>query len=210
MPDILPASDPQALDLAVQALHAGELVAFPTDTVYGLGAAVTSDSAVRKMFAAKGRSPSKAVPILVGDAQMATWVADVPPNAQALIGAFWPGPLTIVMKKTERFHSLALGKEQTVAVRVPNDSFVRSLIFGLGEPVTGTSANRAGGRSPMTAQEAAMGLGETVAFVIDGGPVRSRVESTIVDLTQEGGPKILREGAISREELQRVLGKSLT
>jgi L-threonylcarbamoyladenylate synthase len=209
MPDIIPASDPQALDLAVQALHAGELVAFPTDTVYGLGAAVTNDSAVRKMFAAKGRSPSKAVPILVGDAHMATWVCDVPPNAQPLIGAFWPGALTIVMKKTERFHSLAIAKEQTVAVRVPNDSFVRSMIFGLGEPVTGTSANRAGGRSPMTAQEAAMSLGDLVTFVIDGGPVRSRVESTIVDLTAEGGPKVLREGAISREELQKVMGKAL-
>lgn len=207
MPEIIPASDPQVVDYAVQALLAGELVAFPTDTVYGLGAAVSNEAAVRKMFAAKGRSPSKAVPLLIAEPQMAAHIAVVPAAANALIGAFWPGALTIVLPKQERFHSLALGTEKTVALRVPDHSLVRSIIWGLGEPVTGTSANRAGGRSPVSAAEVAMGLGDMVAFVIDGGPVRNRVESTVIDLTQEGGPVVLREGAVTREELQRILGK---
>jgi L-threonylcarbamoyladenylate synthase len=207
MAEIIPADEPGVVELAVQALQAGELVVFPTDTVYGLGAAAGNDAAVRKMFAAKGRPPSKAVPLLIADTMMAAWVADVPPAAQALIGAFWPGALTIVMRKHERFHSLALGGEDTVALRVPDHSLVRSIVSALGEPVTGTSANRAGARSPVSAAEAAMGIGHMVAFVIDGGPVRQRVESTIIDLTQEGGPKVLREGAISRDELKWVLGK---
>lgn len=208
MPEIIPASDPRVVELAVHALLGGELVAFPTDTVYGLGAAVSNEGAVRKMFAAKGRAPSKAVPLLVADNAMATWVAEITPAAHLLIGAFWPGPLTIVMPKLERFHSLALGKEKTVAVRVPDQALVRNIIWGLGEPITGTSANRAGARSPISAAEVAMGLGEMISFVIDGGLVRSRAESTVVDVTGQSAI-ILREGAVTKEELQRVLGKAL-
>lgn len=209
MADILPGSDPRVIDLAVQELAAGGLVAYPTDTVYGLGAAAGNEGAVRKMFAAKGRPPSKAVPLLVADTMMASWVAEVTPVANTLMSAFWPGPLTIVMRKLDTYHSLALARENTVALRVPDQSTVRSIIWGLSEPITGTSANRSGGRSPISAAEVAMGMGEMISFVIDGGTVRQRIESTIIDLTQEGGPVILREGAVSREELQRALGKAL-
>ena len=207
MAEIAPASDPRVVDLAVQLLREGELVAYPTDTVYGLAAAVSDDGAVRRMFAAKGRAPSKAVPLLCADTMMVQWVAQITPAATSLINAFWPGGLTIVLEKMDSFHSLALGGSKTVAVRVPAHDIPALAVGGLGEPITGTSANRSSARSPITAAEAAMGLGEMVALVIDGGPVRQRVESTVIDLTG-AAPKVLREGAITREELGRVLGKT--
>ena len=123
--------------------------------------------------------------------------------------AFWPGALTIVMRKHKSFHSAALSSGDTVAVRAPAHGLVRDIIHVLREPVTGTSANRSGGRPPASAQEIAFQLGDMVSLVIDGGPVRSRVESTIIDITQARGPLIVREGAVSREELERVLGSKI-
>ena len=206
MADIIPASDPRAEALAAGLLKDGELVAYPTDTVYGLGAAASNDSAVRRLFTAKGRPPSKALPLLLADAAMASWIADVTPVAHHLMSQFWPGALTIVMRRAEKYHSLALAKEATVALRVPDHSLVRSIIRAIGEPVTGTSANRSGSRSPVSASEVAFQMGELVALVIDGGPTGRAIESTVVDTTQPGGAKIVRQGAVPREEIARVLG----
>ena len=208
MADIIPA-DARAADIAVQFLQAGELVAFPTDTVYGLGAPCTDDNAVRKVFAVKGRPLSKPMPLLIADAYMAGSVADVTPVAHRLTTAFWPGALTIVMRKLPEFRSLALAKQETVALRVPAHDLVRNIARGLGEPMTGTSANRTGGRAPISASEVAFGMGELIALVIDGGRSHGGMESTVIDVSSEGEPRILREGAVTREQLERTLGRAI-
>jgi L-threonylcarbamoyladenylate synthase len=208
MADIIPA-DARAADIAVQLLAAGELVAFPTDTVYGLGAACSNDNAVRKLFAVKGRMLSKPLPLLVADALMANWVADVTPVAHRLVSAFWPGPLTIVMRKLPEFRSIALAKQDTVALRVPANDLVRDIVRGLREPITGTSANRSGARAPVSAAEVALQLGEMVPLVIDGGRSHSGQESTIIDVSSEEGPRIVREGPVGRGELEKALGRAV-
>jgi L-threonylcarbamoyladenylate synthase len=188
----------------VKLLRSGELVAYPTDTVYGLGVAALDDGAVRKLFAVKGRAPSKAMPLLIADSKMASWVADISPVAHHLMEAMWPGALTIVMRRAETFRSLALAGGDTVGLRVPDYDFVRDMIATLGEPIVGTSANRAGNRAPATAAEAAFQLGEMVPLVIDGGRMKGSA-STVIDITRTGGPVIVRAGAVSREAIERAL-----
>ena len=207
MADVISERDPRALEFAVRLLHAGELVCFPTDTVYGLGAAVSNEEAVRRMFSVKGRAPSKPVPLLAADSLMAEWVGEMTPLAQKLASKFWPGALTLVVPKKSGFFSLALGGQQTVALRVPGHDFPRDVAKMLGEPITGTSANRSGSRPPVSAPEVAFQMGDLVPLVIDGGRGGGK-ESTVVDTTGES-VKILRAGAVSREELARVLGKAL-
>jgi L-threonylcarbamoyladenylate synthase len=206
--EIIPA-DAHAADLAVRVMRAGELIAYPTDTVYGLGAPASDDNAVRKLFAVKGRQLSKPLPLLIADSMMAAWVAEVTPVAHTLAAKFWPGPLTIVMRKQPEFRSIALAKLETVALRVPAYDLVRDIIRGLGEPMTGTSANRSGSRPPVSASEVAFQLGEMIALVIDGGRTAGGIESTVIDVSQDGGPTLVREGPVSREELERVLGRGL-
>jgi L-threonylcarbamoyladenylate synthase len=205
--EIISQSDRRALELAVSALKSGELVVYPTDTVYGLGAAAGNEDAVRRLFAAKGRAPSKAVPLLVADAMMASLVADVTPVADKLISAFWPGALTIVMRRLDAYHSMALAGGETVALREPDHEFAREMIADLGEPVVGTSANRSAGRAAVSAADAAFQFGDVVALAVDGGGARG-VESTVIDITREGGPTIVREGAVTREEIEEALGKT--
>jgi L-threonylcarbamoyladenylate synthase len=206
--EIVPA-DARAADIAVQFLQAGELVAFPTDTVYGLGAPASNDNAVRKVFAVKGRQMSKAMPLLVADVLMAGWVADITPLAHKLTSAYWPGALTIVMRKLPEFRSLAIAKQETVALRVPAHDIVRNIIRALGEPLTGTSANRSGGRAPISASEVAFAIGDLIGLVVDGGRSPGGQESTVIDVSSEGGPRILREGPVGREQLERTLGKTI-
>lgn len=208
MADVISERDPRALEYAVRLLQAGELVGFPTDTVYGLAAAVSNEQAVRRLFSVKGRQPSKGVPLLVADTLMAEWVGEMTPLAEKLASRFWPGGLTIVVPKKSGFFSLALGGQQTVALRVPGHDFPRDMAKVLGEPITGTSANRSGARPPMSAPEVAFQMGELVPLVIDGGRIMGGKESTVVDATGETA-KILRQGAVSREELASVLGKAL-
>ena len=206
--EIIPQSDRRALELAVSALKSGELVVYPTDTVYGLGAAAGNEEAVRRLFAAKGRSPSKAVPLLVADAMMASWVADVTPVAHNLMSALWPGALTIVMRRLDSYHSAALAGGETVALRAPDHEFAQGMIAAVGEPVVGTSANRSAGRAAVSAAEAAFQFGDMLALAVDGGRATG-VESTVIDITQEGGPTIVREGAVTNEEIEGALGQAL-
>ncbi len=193
---------------AVDILRRGGLVCYPTDTVYGIGAAAGDDAAVRRLFAVKGRSPDKALPLLLADGGDAAWVAEVTPLARTLAGRFWPGALTIVMRKLPDYRSLALAGGETVALRVPNQDVVPAIVRALGEPLTGTSANRAGAPPPVSAQEVAFQMGEMVDLVIDGGPCRARIESTVVDITGDT-PTILREGPISAGEIEEVLGQTM-
>ncbi len=209
MAEIVSERAPGLIDHAVALLRDGELITYPTDTLYGLGAASRNDGAVRKLFAVKGRPPSQALPLLVSDPVMAEWVAQVPPLGHRLMSSFWPGALTIVMTRSEDFHSVALSGGQTAALRAPAHGFVRELIHALGEPITGTSANRSGSRPPASAQEIAFQLGQMVALVIDGGTVGRGVESTIVDITGEAGPVVIRAGAISSFEIEQAIGVSV-
>jgi L-threonylcarbamoyladenylate synthase len=207
MADVISERDPRALEYSVRLLQSGELVGYPTDTVYGLGAAVSNEEAVRRLFSVKGRQPSKGVPLLVADSLMAEWVGEMTPLAEKLAQRFWPGALTIVVPKKSGFFSLALGGQQTVALRVPGHDFPRDMSSVLGEPITGTSANRSGARAPTSAPEVAFQMGDLVPLVIDGGRSPG-TESTIIDATGDTA-KVLRQGAIGREELAAVLGRAL-
>lgn len=197
-------TDAGSISEAVRLLREGGLVCFPTDTVYGIGAAAGNDGAVRRLYAAKGRSPDKPLPLLLADAGEARGVAEVTPLGRTLAARFWPGGLTIVMRKSLSYRSLALAGADRVALRVPDHDLVRAIVRGLGEPVTGTSANRAGARAPVSAAEAAFQLGEVVDLIVDGGRCQRRVESTVIDITSEV-PKVVREGAVSREEVEKAL-----
>ena len=207
MANILPADDPECAAYAARLLQQGEIICYPTDTVYGIGAAATNDAAVRRLYAVKGRPLSKPLPLLIRDSASASFVAEVTPLAHTLMTRFWPGALTIIMRKLPDFRSLALAGQDTVALRVPDHDLVRDIIRLLSEPITGSSANRSGARSPVSASEAALQLGEMVALVIDGGRSPGGVESTVVDITDT--PAIVREGAITRAEIERALGKSV-
>jgi L-threonylcarbamoyladenylate synthase len=194
------------LEEAVDCLRRGGLVAYPTDTLYGLGAAASDDEAVRRLFEAKKRPPMTPLPILVEDVEMASDVSDrLSPLALRLASRFWPGALTLVLPRSPQFHSLALAGGDTVAVRVPDHAVPLALVQALGEPLTGTSANVSGQRGPVTASDVAEQLGDAVDIIIDGGRCPGGVESTVVDLTGEE-PRLVREGAISRVDLESAIG----
>ena len=208
MANIMPASHPAAIEQAAFLLQQGQLVCFPTDTVYGIGAAASSDDAIRRLYAVKGRSPDKPLPLLISETAEASWYAEVTPVAKSLMARFWPGPLTIVMRKVEGLRSRALAGQNTVALRVPDHDVPRHLVRMLGEPLTGSSANRSGARPPVSAAEVALQMGEMVDLIIDGGRCRASVESTVIDITQDG-LRMLREGAVSREEVEEAIGQSV-
>jgi L-threonylcarbamoyladenylate synthase len=196
----------QALAEAVDSLNQGRLVAIPTDTLYGLAADVTKDEAVRSLFQAKNRPPSSPLPILVRDViQAGTLAIALPELALRLASAYWPGPLTMVLRRAPEFHSLALAGSDAVALRVPAHDVPLAIIDALGRPITGTSANRSGEEPPRTAAEVVDQLDGDVDIVIDAGPAPVGVESTVVDLREEP-PRILRAGAISRQELESATG----
>ena len=205
---IVPESDRASGDEAVRVLREGGLVCYPTDTVYGIGAAAGDDAAVRRLFAVKGRSLDKPLPLLLADASDAARVAEVTPLAKALATRFWPGALTIVMRKAASYRSLALAGGDTVALRVPDHGLVRGIVRALGEPITGTSANRSGARAPVSAAEVAVQMGEMVELIIDGGRSHARLESTVIDITHDE-PEIVREGAVSRGEVEEALGQAV-
>ena len=200
-----PPVDPTLLERAVEALRRGGLVAYPTDTVYGLAALPTDDEAVRRLFEAKKRPLDQSTPLLIASpADLALVAGEVPEVARRLMHAFWPGALTIVLPKALRFHSKAIVGD-SVGVRVPDHPVPRELVRLLGAPITGTSANVSGEPEPVTADDVRAQLGDAVDLVIDGGRCAGGRPSTVVDCTV-APPRIVREGAISREELVRAAG----
>lgn len=205
---LIDADDPECVAEAVRVLRSGGLIGYPTDTVYGIGAAAGNEAAVRRLFEVKGREAGKALPLLLADGAQAEGVAEVGGRARALMERFWPGALTIVMRKAASYDSPALGGGETVALRVPDHDVVRAIVRSLGEPLTGTSANRAGSPAARTAAEVVEQLGDAVELVIDGGVSRGGVESTIIDVTSEP-PRLLREGAVSRGEVEAALGQAV-
>jgi L-threonylcarbamoyladenylate synthase len=198
----LPAAEPRSLAQAVEILRAGGVVAFPTDTVYGLGARAWDAAAVAQLYVAKGRAESKAIPILLASADALGEVADqVPPLAWALAARFWPGPLTLVVPRQARVPDVVTGGGDTVAVRVPNHPVALQLIKALGEPLAATSANLSGAPSPVSADDVLSQLRGRIPLILDGGPCPGGLASTVLDLTREP-PVILRRGPVSREDLR--------
>jgi L-threonylcarbamoyladenylate synthase len=200
------ASDP-SLGRAVDALRAGELVAFPTETVYGLGADAANADAVQRLFAVKGRPADHPVIVHVARAAQLDEIAlDVPEVARRLADAFWPGALTIVvLRNPDRVVPEVTGGRATVGVRVPDHPLAQALLDAFGGAVAAPSANRFGRVSPTTAAHVRADLGDDGVVVLDGGPCRVGVESTIVDLTRTV-PAILRVGGVSQAEIERVAG----
>ena len=195
-----------ALAQAVRVLRAGGLVALPTETVYGLGADAEQVAAVERIFATKGRPTSHPLIVHVARSEaMARWAADVPSAARVLAERFWPGPLTLVLRRGARVPLAVTGGLDTVALRVPAHPLALALLEAFGGGIAAPSANRFGSISPTTAQHVRDDLGDAVDFVLDGGPCAVGVESTIVDVTGEQ-PAILRPGGVSREAMQAALG----
>ncbi|MFI6661214.1 L-threonylcarbamoyladenylate synthase [Streptomyces sp. NPDC050523] len=194
------------IEKAAEVLHAGGLVALPTETVYGLGANAEDPAAVARIFQVKGRPPSHPLIVHIGDAkQLDDWVEEVPGTARLLAEHFWPGPLTLVLRRGRRVPLEATGGLETVAMRVPDHPVAHALLSAFGGGVTAPSANRFGSVSPTTADHVRAELGDAVEFVLDGGACTVGVESTIVDATGEI-PSILRPGGVTREDLEALLG----
>jgi L-threonylcarbamoyladenylate synthase len=191
---------------AVSVLRRGGLVAFPTETVYGLGADAANPEAVGRIFAVKGRP--RAHPVIVHLAEVTAikeWAADVPPDAWMLAEAFWPGPLTLILPRAASVPDAVTGGAGTVGLRVPAQPLALELLAAFGGGVAAPSANRFGRVSPTTAAHVRADLGSDVDLVLDGGPCSVGVESTIVDLSR-GVPRVLRLGGLSVEDLSEVLG----
>jgi len=197
--------DEAVLEEAARCLRDGGLVAFPTDTLYGLGAVATQERAVERLFEAKERPGDRPLPIFIASAADVDSVAtEVSQPARRLMETFWPGGLTLVLRRHPRFHSLALAGGDTVAVRVPAHPVALELLRRVGEPLTGTSANLSGRRGPRTAGEVRRQLGGRVDLIVDGGPCPGGVESTVVDCTVDP-PRVLREGAVPAERVATAL-----
>ncbi|GLY77981.1 L-threonylcarbamoyladenylate synthase [Actinoallomurus iriomotensis] len=197
------------IEKAAGVLRAGGLVAFPTETVYGLGANAEDPVAVARTFQVKRRPPSHPLIVHIGDAKhLDEWVADVPATARLLAEHCWPGPLTLVLRRDRRVPLEATGGLETVAVRVPDHPLALGLLSAFGGGLTAPSANRFGSVSPTTANHVRAELGDEIDFVLDGGACEVGIESTIVDATGET-PSILRPGGVTREDLETVLGRSL-
>ena len=191
---------------AVEILRSGGLVAFPTETVYGLGADATNAEAVARVFAAKGRPATNPLIVHVADAGTARrFAAHWPAEASQLAERFWPGPLTLVVPKSPRIVSAVSAGLGTVGLRVPDHPLALQLLQEFGGPVAAPSANRSNRVSPTTAQHVRDELGDAVDLVLDGGPCAVGIESTVLDLTASR-PAILRPGGVSREQLYEALG----
>ncbi|MEV7415470.1 L-threonylcarbamoyladenylate synthase [Streptomyces sp. NPDC089919] len=194
------------IEKAADVLRAGGLVALPTETVYGLGADAENPAAVARIFQVKGRPPTHPLIVHIGAAdQLDDWVEEVPATARLLAEHFWPGPLTLVLRRGARVPLEATGGLETVAVRVPDHPVALALLSAFGGGVTAPSANRFGSVSPTTAGHVVEELGDAVDCVLDGGSCAVGVESTIVDVTGEW-PAVLRPGGVTREALEAVLG----
>jgi len=194
---------PQELEKGIEVLRDGGVVAFPTDTVYGLGADAFNNRAVERVYEIKERPKNQRFPLLIADAKQLTALAEpIPEIAWFLAKRFWPGGLTMVLSKTDTVPSyLALGS--AIAVRVPNHPACLALIKGLGNPITGTSANVSGQPAALTAGEVRQQLGNKVDLIINGGRCPGGRESTVVDVTQDK-PVILRDGIIPSHEIEIV------
>jgi L-threonylcarbamoyladenylate synthase len=191
---------------AVELLLQGMLVAFPTETVYGLGADATNGEAIRRIFAAKGRPSTNPLICHVTDESMARRYARIWPDAASLIArAFWPGPITIVVTKQPMIPDEATAGRDTVGLRAPNHPLTLELLRAFSKPIAGPSANKSNHISPTSALHVSEELGDAVDLVLDGGPCDVGIESTVIDLSGDR-PTILRPGGISRAQIEAIIG----
>ncbi len=194
---------------AVATLRAGGLVAFPTETVYGLGADASNPEAVKKVFAAKGRPHDHPLIVHVANsAQLTAWARDIPLAAHTLAQKFWPGPLTLILKRASGVSDLVTGGQDTVAIRVPSHPVAQALLQAFGGGVVGPSANRFGRVSATTAEHVRQEFGDAVDCVLDGGACEVGIESTIIDVSG-ATPALLRPGWITSTQIESALGASL-
>ena len=208
------APDPAVLAHLGELLRAGELVAFPTETVYGLGADATQPEAVARIFAAKGRPNTDPLIVhitsLVQLPQVTGYtLANLPDIVRVLSDHFWPGPLTLILPRGPRIPLSVTAGLATVGVRLPAHPVARALIAAAGVPIAAPSANRFGHTSPTTAQHVVADLGDRISWIVDSGPCTVGIESTILDVTQSP-PRLLRPGGVAREDLEAALGQPIT
>lgn len=195
---------------AAALIQAGEIVAFPTDTVYGLGADARDDVAVKKIFTAKNRPKDRPISILLADPKdIQLYAKDIPKMAEDLVENFWPGALTIVLKANDRLAASVHPKRDTVGMRMPDHPTTLALIKETGFPLATPSANLSGRPSPTSAEHVLTDLDGRIAGVIDAGESEVGVESTVLDLSDPSRPLILRPGAIGQKEIEEVIGKKV-
>jgi L-threonylcarbamoyladenylate synthase len=199
--------DRSAIDTALQVLGSGGLVVFPTDTVYGVGAAVDQPDAVARLYVAKGRPLERAIPVLVSGSDSVSRVAsEIDEIARKLMDHYWPGPLTLVVPAAEWLPTEIVRDTGSVGLRMPDHPIALELIERSGGALATTSANRSGEVETRTASDAAAQIGDRVDLVLDGGTAPGGVPSTVVKVESDRGWSILREGAISRDQIHEALG----
>jgi L-threonylcarbamoyladenylate synthase len=193
-----------AFEKILSFLRSGGVIAFPTDTAYGLGADPYNDGAVRRIFELKGRPETKPILLLVNSVAMARSISILSERALALAKRFWPGPLTMILPAREAVPEFVTAGTGTVGIRWPNAAFALRLVDALNQPITATSANRSGMPASVTAAEVCAQFGDTIDVVVDGGVLPARGGSTLLDLTATPA-RILREGPIAEAELSEML-----
>ena len=205
-PSCVKEADSIAVRQACELLKAGELVAFPTETVYGLGADATNPQAIEKLYRAKGRPSNHPVILHLGSLdQLGQWCIDIPKEAETLAKSFWPGPLTMVFKRSAKALDAITGGQDTVAIRIPNHPVALALLKEFNGGLIAPSANRFGKISPTRAEHVARQFGDQVSLILDGGACEVGIESTIVNLSS-GKIEILRPGMISAAQIAECLG----
>lgn len=196
---VLPASQPDSIERAVAILRDGQVIAFPTDTVYGVGAHGFIASAIERLYELKGRERQKAIPLLIARIEDLTMVAvGIPAVTWKLAERFWPGPVTLVLPKAAKVLDVLTAGGNSVAVRIPGHDVTLQLIAALGAPLAATSANLSGQSEVVTAEETQAIFGTQLALILDGGRCPGGIPSTVVDVTKFP-PRILRRGALAEE-----------
>ncbi len=199
------AADEQSLARASQLLREGQVVAFPTETVYGLGADALNPDAVRAIFAAKERPADNPLIVHVANPAQLNGLCEVTDDARKLMDAFWPGPLTMLLMKTDKVPHVTTAGLPSVAVRCPSHPVAQRLLQTCGLPIAAPSANRSGRPSPTTAAHVFEDMRGRIPLILDGGPCQVGVESTVLDLTHEF-PCVLRPGAVTPKDIARIVG----
>ena len=190
---------------AVRIIRDGGVIAFPTDTLYGLGASIFHEGALNRIFEIKERDPSKPIPLLIPDVEvLSSLVTEVSNSARHFMDIFWPGPLTLVFKASAEIPKICLGGGDTIGVRMPDSPVAETLVREVGLPLTATSANLSGGPAPTSARIVEESIGDRIDLIVDGGVCEDPRPSTLIDVSG-AKPKILREGRIPYETLRRFL-----
>jgi L-threonylcarbamoyladenylate synthase len=195
------------VEQAVKILKNGGIIAYPTDTVYGLGVDATNDEAVEKLYLIKKRDKDRPTHVVVSDIDMAKDYVSIDEAGQKIASHFLPGPLTIVLKNKGSVSKKIIGESNTLGIRVPKSDLILSVVKKLGRPITTTSANKAGDRAPYSVKEIKESFGENIEkidLIIDAGQLENTLPSTLVDLSHKE-VKVLREGPVSKEEILKVL-----